>query len=127
MSRAVPAASARLQRPASASGAPPAAPAPIAEWRDDGDAIGVEVAVSSTGMEAVADVARQLPDPSSIAAGTVVFVLAEPASRGTLARLLGRIRRDAIPSSIRGSALAVRGYVDIGGNEDAAWGIVPPK
>jgi len=126
MSRAVPAASARLLRPEAASGAPPRAPAGIAAWRDDGDAIAVEVVVTTTGMHAVSDVARQLPDPRAIAPGTVVIVLPEPASRGRLARLIGRIRRDGIAASIRGSALAVRGYIDIGGNDDLVWGRVPP-
>jgi hypothetical protein len=77
-----------------------------------------------------AAVARELPDPSSLAAGTRVYVLGR-ATRGAgfLARLRGRVQ---VARVVRCTALLARGYVGIGAGVDEsrgdlAWGEAPAQ
>lgn len=80
----------------------------------------------------VESVARILPDPATLAPGTVVLVPAALEATRSLARsvlaALGRTK--TAPRSIRCTALVARGYVDVGAGDDAdladvAWGRAP--
>ena len=110
----------------------PRPPFGLRRWSDAHDApvavlLSLPAGWPPTGLGDVDTIAAQLPDPSSLAAGTLVVILGEGmASPGLFGRLLrprGRIAR-----AVRASALLVRGYVDIGGGldpstrQDLAWG-----
>ncbi len=83
------------------AGAPPRAPFGLA-WSDAGEALAVRVA-SDEDLGAV-------PDAATLAAGTLVVVLPDPArGRG----LLGAFGRRTVSRSARCGALLLRGYVDI--------------
>jgi hypothetical protein len=78
----------------------------------------------------VADIAQQLPDPSTLPEGTRVLVQPD-ATRGGGAwlRLVGRATTP-VPRAARCAALLVRGYVGIGAGADGkatdvAWGRTP--
>jgi hypothetical protein len=79
----------------------------------------------------VAAVAAQLPDPSTIARGAPVVVLANAVHVPEGWRRFLGTRRVAVPRATRCAALLVRGYVDIGASPEAAaagdltWGFAP--
>jgi hypothetical protein len=89
----------------------------------------VELDASACDLDDPAAVARELPDPASLAAGMRVYVLGH-ATRGAgfLARLRGKVQ---VTRVVRCTALLARGYEGIGaGVDDAsradlAWGEVP--
>jgi hypothetical protein len=93
----------------------------------DGAETPVTVQLDATGvdLEDPSAVARQLPAPSTLAAGTRVAVLATARREdGVLRRLLGA-RAVAVSRAARCTALLVRGYVDLGADDAASWGHAP--
>jgi hypothetical protein len=87
----------------------------------------VTVRLDATGvdLEDPSAVAHQLPAPGALAAGTRVVVAAAATRKGgVLRRLLGS-RGVPVSRAARCTALLVRGYVDVGADDDAAWGRVP--
>lgn len=82
------------------------------------DATGVD-------LEDPSAVAKQLPAPGTLAPGTRVVVPAAATRKGgVLRRLLGP-RTVTVSRAARCTALLARGYVDIGADDEAAWGRVP--
>jgi hypothetical protein len=80
----------------------------------------------------VRDAAAELPDPGSLAPGTLVLVGDGSVARetGLLGRVMRRRRERPVPRSIRCTALLARGYARIGGGVDEhgidwAWGYAP--
>ncbi len=70
-------------------------------------------------------IAAQLPDPVDLPAGSAVVVEATATQRrGLLRRVLGD-RSVPVARAVRCTALLGRGYVDIGSDGDAAWGVAP--
>ena len=91
----------------------------------------VIVTLKADEAASVATIARALPDPSTLAAGTKVIVLAAPDRPSLTARLLSAVGRGkAVPKAHRCTALLARGYERIGATQDPkekdlAWGFVP--
>jgi hypothetical protein len=83
-----------------------------------GDASAEAIVVPLDATESVAALAEQLPDPSSLARGTLVVAVAGEAPRGLLGRLF--TRSATISRRARATALLVRGYVAIAAANDAA-------
>ncbi len=82
-----------------------------------GDAFFVEI-----GEDDPASLAGRLPPPVP---GVLLFVgprRARPTALGRFGRIFG-VRPDTIPRSVRGTALLLAGYRDIGGAVDAATGL----
>jgi hypothetical protein len=105
---------------------PPRPPFGLPAWSDNASAVAVIVDASTCAVEDPAQVAAQIPAPSTLAPGTRVFVLAA-ASRG--AGLFRRLMRPpSIPRVVRCTALLARGYTAIGAGvddvsrQDVAWG-----
>lgn len=110
---------------------PPSPPWGLGIWTPDADAVAVMLDATGVDLDDIAVVAAQLPDPSTIARGAPVAVLANAVhvSEGWR-RLLGT-RRVPVPRATRCAALLVRGYVDIGASPTATaagnltWGFAP--
>lgn len=103
-------------------GAKPRAPFGIGDVADDGEAW----LVALTNAESVAAAAAELPNPSSLAPGTLLVILPEAPTRGGLFSLFSSGR--AASRSVRTGALLVKGYVDLGAcidphtRQDLVWG-----
>jgi hypothetical protein len=106
----------RLYR--SSARTPPRIPFGLGTWSDD-DAAAIVVALESTDDHAA--IADRLPDPATLADGTLVVVLGDAyARRGLLAKLLPS---DApITRHARATALLARGYTRIAAGSDDAGG-----
>jgi hypothetical protein len=109
------------------SSRPPRPPFGLPAWSDDASALAVIVDASTCDVEDPAQVAAQLPAPSTLAPGTRVFVLAAASRGGGLfRRLIGRTV--SIPRVVRCTALLARGYTSVGAGvddisrQDLAWG-----
>jgi hypothetical protein len=121
-------ASLRLETRARTGKVPPP-PFGLPAWSDEAPAIAVVLDASACDLESAAEVAAQLPDPSTLEPGTRVFVMGA-ASRGAglLRRLMGSV---TVPRVSRCTALLARGYVGIGAGvdevsrTDVVWGSVP--
>jgi hypothetical protein len=85
----------------------------------------VRLEASATDLEAPGAVAGQIPRASSLVSGSRVM-LSATAKRdaGILRRLLGS-QSIPVPRSTLCTALLVRGYVDIGADDEGAWGRGP--
>jgi hypothetical protein len=87
----------------------------------------VTVHLDATGVdiEDPSALARQLPPANSLSPRTrVVVPSAATRKDGVLRRLLGP-RAVAVSRAARCTALLVRGYVDLGADDRAAWGHAP--
>jgi hypothetical protein len=85
----------------------------------------VRLDATAADVEVPAAVAQQIPEASTLAAGTKVSVPPQATRQGgVLRRMLGGTHV-AVPAWARCTALLVRGYVRIGAAGDAAWGVVP--
>ncbi|MCL2447464.1 MAG: hypothetical protein FWD17_00800 [Polyangiaceae bacterium] len=115
-----------------ASGArQPAPPAGLASWTPGAAAVAVLIDATQGDIQNVANVAAQLPDPSSLDPGAPVFVYPSAVRvRKGWRRILGT-RRVPIPVAVRCGALLVRGYVEIGtsnaGPRGITWGYCPSE
>jgi hypothetical protein len=111
---------------------PPRPPFGLSAWTDASDVcIGVLLdlpdAWPTSGFGETEVVARQLPDPASLAAGQLVVVLPRGApAEEWLGRLLGK--RPWAAGAVRATALLARGYCRIGAgfdpvsHYDLVWG-----
>lgn len=105
-----------------------AARLPSAEAR----ALAKTVPLGESEAASVATIMATLPDPTTLAPGTLVLVPGEAASPRSLARSVLAVfgRSKAITRARRCTALVARGYVDVGAAEDdarvdLAWGYAP--
>jgi len=120
----------RLLRSSRKASRPPPPPLGAARWDDAAPALCVVLAAHAQAVLSVVEVAGQLPDPTTLASGTLVMVLAHAETEtGTLGRLFGGGKRD-IPRALRCSALLAKGYTRIGAGADTdrtdlAWGFSP--
>ena len=100
------------------SGAPPPVlPFGVARIDAAGEAVLVRVDPKHRDLDAVA---RTLPDPASLAAGTAVVVLAETSPSGGFFGALTAFGGRKLDRATRAGALLARGYVDLGAEVDAA-------
>lgn len=85
-------------------------------------------------VHSVAEAAAALPDPDSLAPGTLLLVPGAPPRAGSFATRLFRALSGGKPVSraVRCSALVARGYVDVAAasagepnRDDVAWGYAP--
>ena len=117
-----------------ATRARPPEPPRGSRWDPAAPAIAVWLALTSppprpsaAALAELSAICAQLPDPEDIPPATPVVVLGSALwiARGWR-RWLGA-PRVAIPRALRGSALLMRGYVDLGASadEDLAWGWSP--
>jgi len=109
----------------------PSPPLGLGEWSSDTNHACVVLDATGVDLEDPAEIARQLPLPTELPPGTLVFVLgAAERGRGVL-RWLG-MRTLAVGRAARCTALVARGYSGIGASVDAstgadvAWGISSP-
>ncbi len=105
----------------SASAATTAAARPVPP---DG-AVPVPLDATHADVTSPAEVAAQIPEPSTLPPGAAV-VLGPLATRkrGALGRLLGD-GKTKVPLSARCTALLARGYVELGADGEVAWGFTP--
>ncbi len=102
--------------------------APLDASLEPGDAVWIELR-GGLDPDAPVAVADALPDPASLRAGVPVVIGPALARAGLFARLVGREIR--VARSVRGSALLLRGYVEVGGGRDPSsgldlcWGVAP--
>jgi hypothetical protein len=76
------------------------------------------------GFGPVSKVIAQLPEPTSLPAGTRIVVYARgKRGPGIVSRLFGPRRKAHV--AVRCSALLARGYREIGAANDVAWGVAP--
>jgi len=107
-------------------------PLGLASWA--GDAVDVAILLPRPPADRSAsldEIAAEIPEPSTLAPGTLVLVLGEVEPPETLlGRWLGG--KKVVPRADRCSALLARGYERIGGGvdvatgHDLAWGYVRP-
>ena len=85
------------------------------------------VRASGQGLDDLAAVAGQLPDPSSLKSGVwIAFLGAAPQQSGLLARMLGRRQAPGVHVAVRCTALLLRGYEEVCADAaGAAFGRVP--
>jgi hypothetical protein len=82
----------------------------------------IRLDASEAAVDDAPAVAQQIPLASTLEPRTRVAVLALGVrKRGVLGRLLGDRRID-VPRATRCTALLVRGYADVGANDEEAWG-----
>lgn len=93
---------------------------PLDASLEPGDAVWLELrGVDLSGAhDAPAAVAQALPDPVTLPGVTIVLA---PSRARLFERLVGR--EVHVSRSVRGSALLLRGYVDVGGGRDPSSGL----
>lgn len=92
---------------------------------EPGEVVTVRLDASEADVDEPSVVAQQLPVASTLAPRTRVVVPSTATRRGgVLRRLLGQ-QRVPVSRAARCTALLVRGYVDIGANDEDAWGYAP--
>ena len=105
--------------------------AKLVDDADDADALAVALGPADIGD--AASVARALPDPDELPAGTLLLVLPHVASTPSLAgRFLAAMGRGPTASrAVRATALVARGYVRVAAGvdretrSDLVWGYAP--
>ncbi len=111
------------RRPEQSDGTIPLSPGERARLLLHPDA-GEHAALDDPGL--VRQLARELPDPSTLDAGSWVAVGAGPAEPRRRFGLFGGRRPRGIPLAIRCTALLARGYTDVCADESGtAFGRVP--
>jgi hypothetical protein len=106
--------------------------AKLVDDAEDADAVAVALGPADVGD--ASSMARVLPDPDELPAGTLLFVLPHVASAPSLAgRFLAAMGRGPIASrAVRATALVARGYVRVAAGvdretrSDLVWGYAPP-
>ncbi len=104
----------------------------VSDAHDADDADAVVVALGPADVADAASVARALPDPDELPAGTLLFVLPHVASAPSLTgRFLAAMGRGPTASrAVRATALVARGYVRVAAGvdretrSDLVWGYV---
>jgi hypothetical protein len=92
-----------------------------------GASLTVRLDVSDADPEEAAAVAGQIPPASTLSPRTRVTVPGTATRQGgVLRRLLGQ-RSVPVSRAVRCTALLVRGYVDIGADDEGAWGYAPAR
>jgi hypothetical protein len=109
--------------------APPSPLFGLAAWNAEADAVAVLLDATEADVRDVATVASQLPEPTKVAPGAPIFVLAAAVRVATgWRRILGQ-RRVPVPLDVRCGALLVRGYIHIGtareGTTEIVWAQAP--
>jgi hypothetical protein len=100
----------------------PKPPLGLAGWTPTAEAIAVLVDAGDDATS-VAGIAAQLPESTSLASGTPVFVLGKAAVARSFWSIFAR--DVTIPRAARCTAMLARGYVDIGAHADLVWGHAP--
>ena len=96
------------------SGKPPRPPFGLKRFDPDAPSVAILLDESDGDLRDPAVIARQLPDPATLPALSLVFVLGTSAPRqGLLGRWFG-VGATLVPTATRCSALLARGYVGIG-------------
>jgi len=94
--------------------APPRPPFGLKRFDPDAPCIAIWLDGTDVDLRDPAAVARQLPDPATLPALSLVFVLGTSAPRhGLLGRWFG-VGATRVPTATRSTALLARGYVGIG-------------
>jgi len=90
------------------------------------DPVRVRLDATEADVQVPVAVVDQIPSAQTLPRGTRVVVAPTAMRRGGVLRRL--LRQGSVPVSraVRCTALLVRGYVDIGADDGAAWGITPP-
>jgi len=89
------------------------------------EAVVIRLDATDTDIDVPAAVATRIPRASTQPPQTRVTVSRTATRRaGILRRLLGQ-KGVPVPRAIVCTALLVRGYVDIGADDEVAWGVAP--
>jgi hypothetical protein len=88
-------------------------------------AVVIRLDATDTDIEVPAAVATRIPNASTLPPQTRVTVSRTATRRASvLRRLLGQ-KSVPVPRASLCTALLLRGYVDIGADDDVAWGLAP--
>jgi hypothetical protein len=89
------------------------------------EVVTVQLDATDADLGDVSAVAKQVPDASTLAAQTRVRLPSMAFRRGGMLRKLLGPARVPVDRAARCTALLVCGYVGIGADDEAAWGIAP--